>query len=300
MSQFSDIIKSSYKAAFHEDYAGNLAKYETWTITEILSKLPAIIEELHDSIEKKYEPYLTITSDEPFVINEPLHNGSLEYSLDTVEWYKLPSKLEVPKKVYLRGSGNNFVNRDYIYPRHFIEDGSNVVCSGSVLTLLDPTVTRETKLSTSAFTCLFARCDTLVTAPELPSINLGEQCFDRMFRSCDKLVNAPKLPALKLEYACYCGMFMECTSLTTAPKLPARKLGLSCYMRMFKDCTSLTKAPELPASELKYRCYNEMFARCTSLTEEPKISAKKLADYCYEDMFEGCELLVKAQKLSAT
>ena len=147
---------------------------------------------------------------------------------------------------------------------------------------------------------LFSGCSDLLTAPNLPSLNLANNCYLGMFRGCSSLTSAPELPATNLKYKCYQEMFSYCSSLTVTPELPATTLYTSCYSNMFSYCSSLTKAPELPATTLAYACYYEMFRNCTSLTVAPELLATTLADSCYIGMFGYCSSLTKAPELPAT
>ena len=92
--------------------------------------------------------------------------------------------------------------------------------------------------------------------------------IENMFAGCESLITAPQLPSTALTSSCYSNMFRGCTSLTTAPELPVTTLADSCYYGMFRDCTSLTVAPELPATELSNNCYYQMFQNCTGITSE--------------------------------
>lgn len=117
------------------------------------------------------------------------------------------------------------------------------------------------------------------------------RCFYKLFNSCESLISAPKLPALKLGEACYNSMFNGCSNLIYAPKLSATTLYESCYQNMFNQCTSLVKAPELPAEQLKVSCYAYMFNQCTSLVQAPELPAKQIVKDCYYRMFKDCSSL---------
>ena len=138
---------------------------------------------------------------------------------------------------------------------------------------------------------MFSGCTSLVNAPELPATTLVDYCYENMFSGCTSLVNAPELPATTLGYGCYRGMFQGCTSLTKAQELPATTLVDYCYENMFSGCTSLVQAPELPATTLANGCYSYMFQGCTSLTQAPELFAPILVSWCYENMFYGCSKL---------
>ena len=156
------------------------------------------------------------------------------------------------------------------------------------------------------YTCydMFQNCTSLISAPELPTLNLGECCYYYMFASCTSLTTPPSiLPAPILASNCYSQMFRNCTSLTSTPALPATTLADYCYNQMFIDCTSLTTVPSiLPAITLSNRCYLGMFRGCTSLTTAPVLPATTLVSGCYRQMFYGCSSLnyIKALFTSTT
>lgn len=129
-------------------------------------------------------------------------------------------------------------------------------------------------------------------------------CYEYMFANCNLLNLAPELPATGLSDSCYRYMFYGCTSLTTAPALSATTLAYMCYAYMFQGCSSLREMPALPATSLTTSCYLSMFQNCTSLTSAKTLSASILVDYCYYSMFYGCSSLsyirCHATRLSGT
>ena len=183
---------------------------------------------------------------------------------------------------------------------HFTMNGI-IEASGSVTSLTDGEGNKtDVNLSNECYRCMFSKCTSLTTAPELPATTLQPKCYAYMFYGCTSLTTAPKLPAEQLASYCYDEMFSECTSLATAPELPAEQLASYCYAYMFFKCTSLTTAPKLPAEQLASYCYDHMFSGCTSLTTAPELPAKQLAELCYGYMFSGCTSLTTAPKLPAT
>ena len=160
-----------------------------------------------------------------------------------------------------------------------------------------------TTIPISACTNMFAGCTSLVNTPELPVINLSDNCYQYMFQGCTSLVNAPELASTTLTNNCYEGMFANCTGLTNGPSSignSATTMAASACSYMFSGCTSLVNAPELPVTTLANRCYANMFFGCTSLTTAPELPATTLAPYCYSWMFYGCSSLVNAPELPAT
>ena len=106
----------------------------------------------------------------------------------------------------------------------------------------DVLFSEEAVLSSNTCECMFMGCTSLKKAPELPSMNLGENCYSNMFFGCASLTDVPEsLPAATLYDNCYNSMFYGCTSLAKTPKLPAETLVNNCYGHMFRDCSSLTE-----------------------------------------------------------
>lgn len=155
-------------------------------------------------------------------------------------------------------------------------------------------------LSDECYEFMFGACLNLRKALSvLPATNLAPLCYAGMFQGCEKLENAPALPAADLKYGCYSHMFNGCKALTKAPALPSTELAQSCYSRMFGSC-GLTEAPELPAMDLWVMCYQYMFENCTELVKAPELPATQLESWCYESMFNGCSKLnyIKADFLT--
>jgi hypothetical protein len=120
-----------------------------------------------------------------------------------------------------------------------------------------------------------------------------------MFADCEKITEAPELPATTMELSCYHGMFSG-TSINKAPVLPATTLAKSCYESMFDDCQALTEAPALPVTQLADRCYAYMFARCSNLTGTIELPAEELPERCYYSMFYRCSKLSSVKCLATT
>ena len=254
----------------------------------------------------------------------------LEYSTNGSTWtpYTIGGAITISngENLMFRAgeTGNECFSKFYVDYYQF-EISGEVAAKGNIMSLLDRTCARNS-LPSGAFCHLFKACQSLTSAPELPSMELAKYCYSGMFTGCTNLTKAPELPATVLAEGCYSTMFYGCTnltkapvlpatemaeycygkmfryctSLTEAPELPATKLAEVCYGEMFEDCKTLTKAPELPATELESSCYASMFSYCTSLTKAPALPATKLASGCYNYMFSGCSSLTKAPELPAT
>ena len=263
---------------------------------------------------------------------------NITYSLDhgqTWSIYFFSDTITLAKKgdkVLLRGNNPNGVSYNhYNYatsPDQYIHFDiiDSIAASGSVMSLIDSTGRKDTIPSQWCFYGLFAGCDKLTQAPELPATTLARHCYQNMFQGCSSLkqapvlpatsltdycyqnmfygcsslTQAPALPAIALALCCYSGMFYNCVGLTNAPELPATTLAISCYSSMFMGCTSLTQAPELPATTMVQNCYVSMFADCVNLSQAPELPATTLSNYCYQRMFAGCTSLTQAPALPAT
>ncbi|MBR3520124.1 MAG: leucine-rich repeat protein [Paludibacteraceae bacterium] len=237
---------------------------------------------------------------------------NITYSLDhgqTWSIYFFSDTITLAKKgdkVLLRGNNPNGVSLSYdvnvTSPERYIHFDiiDSIAASGSVMSLIDSTGRKDTIPSQWCFYGLFAGCDKLTQAPELPATTLAGHCYQNMFQGCSSLKQAPVLPATTLTDYCYQNMFYGCSSLTQAPALPAIALAPSCYFGMFSQCTGLTQAPALPATTLAYYCYADMFKGCTNLTQAPELPATTLANSCYVAMFADCENLSQAPALPAT
>ena len=114
--------------------------------------------------------------------------------------------------------GNGFGNRydpSAMVVRSFaFEDPNQLVdCTGSLTSLIDCNDTTCTMTNMGHFIALFAECEALRTAPELPFTELTEFCYTSMFQDCSNLLKAPVLPATTLKTFCYSQMFEGCSSL---------------------------------------------------------------------------------------
>ena len=110
---------------------------------------------------------------------------------------------------------------------------------------------------------MFEDCTSLVSAPELPCMYVGNNIYSLMFKNCSSLVTPPLLPAndnlrwriqsLSDEYAgytdCYSNMFYGCTSLTSVPQVNFTKFNNDACGLMFAKCGikfSDTQSAETP------------------------------------------------------
>ena len=124
---------------------------------------------------------------------------------------------------------------------------------------------------------------TLIDYENYYCANTSKAMFKNFFNSMKNLKSAPDLPSMELADNCYYAMFYGCTGLTTAPELPATTLANYCYSNMFNGCTSLTTAPELPATTLVMLCYEKMFYDCSNLSKVTMLATTYSAQWCLDD-----------------
>lgn len=240
-------------------------------------------------------PYITFTAaaSQKFKISQPL---SLECSVGGSDWQTVTANTEVEfggtkGNLRLRGKNKTGTFLSSLNATISFTEKEPVSCKGDIRTLIDWENYATADTESARFSKLFEGCSVLISAPDLPSKNLSNNCYFRMFMGCTGLTTAPALPATVLANTCYESMFYGCTKLTAAPTLPATVLAESCYSSMFYGCTSLENAPELPAEKVPYKAYNNMFNGCTSLEVMPMISAKTVYAYGMQKMFYGCSKL---------
>ncbi len=253
--------------------------------------------------------YLTFSSADQFTLKTynttKNWDGVLKYSTDLVTWTEWDGTeifSSADGKLYLTGIRNTRVGKLTPNTSALIFTGTDISCSGNIMSLLDGQkvyLGEEPTMATYAFSNLFYGCNNLISAPTLPAMNLTAYCYTSMFHGSG-ITTAPELPATTLAEHCYDGMFYSCKNLTTAPELTATTLANYCYQYMFGNCSNLITAPALPAENLAAYCYEGMFSHCTSLEVAPELPATTLATECYEYMFEGCTALKQAPKLPAT
>lgn len=204
----------------------------------------------------------------------------LQYSRDKVLWkdvypndiYNSMFTMDDGETYYIRAAekqstfGVNTQETDfYGVPSHWefsFEGTGKVKAGGSVMSLLDP---------------------------DCENVEMGEYAFYRLFAGCNALISAPNLPATSLSAYCYSEMFYYCENLTEAPQLSATGLAVSCYKGMFKGCAKLEKAPQLPATSLAPYCYRSMFYGCNSLTAVEADFTDYSAEYCIDDWLYGIQ-----------
>ena len=98
---------------------------------------------------------------------------------------------------------------------------------------------------------------TLIDYENYYCANTSKAMFKNFFNSMKNLKSAPDLPSMELADNCYYAMFYGCTGLTTAPELPATTLVMLCYEKMFYDCSNLSKVTMLATTYSAQWCLDD-------------------------------------------
>ena len=125
------------------------------------------------------------------------------------------------------------------------------------------------------------------------SASCPDFCFFNLFVLCSSLTSAPELPSLQLGNYCYRQMFRE-SSIIAMPELPATVLGQSVYDTMFFRCYSLAGTVTLPASLFTSGSYSSML-RQTAITEINIAASSGLTTNSMLNMLNGCASLSKIE-----
>ena len=190
----------------------------------------------------------------PFVVGET--TIELQNSGDKV-YFRARQYLEKPL-----GKSENDYNR-------FVMTGT-IRASGNVQSLLLRTHGIEAAPA-YCYSHLFDGCESLLTPPNLPAMELSEGCYTHMFENCIRLYHLPDLPSTKLADYCYSYMFKGAFSVmatdikNTVISLNAEKLAKYCYSHMFEGCLLVRHVEKLPARDMVEGCYSYMFDGCNNL-----------------------------------
>ena len=237
----------------------------------------------------------------------------IQYQLNGGEWtdaaWGTPITLAANDKVCFRGN-NGTCYDEATWAGFHIESQNDCYVYGNMMSLIDKDgfATNTTLTEPYAFFHLFQRSDyepatTIRNHPTkdivLPATTLTYNCYDGLFADCQGITRAPQLPATTLADWCYCMMFSG-TSITEAPALPATTLTNACYSDMFMNCTSLAAAPELPAPTLVEGGYSSMFSGCSSLGYVKCLATDISADYCTTGWLSGVAATGTFVKAAAT
>ena len=227
----------------------------------------------------------------------------LEYSLDNgASWTRTTNDgstitittptVQAGEKVVWRGSGSRLCdNNSTNYPSFSSTGRFNA--SGSIMSLLYVDDVENPTAQANSFRELFRNCTTIVTAPELPALYIGQNAYSGLFKDCTALTTSPELPFTTVDYAgCY-HMFYGCTSLIKATsELKPTAPGGQAYYGMFQNCTSLTTAPKIMATSFstKQNCYY-MFKGCSALTAVYKLYVTNVGENSCREMYMDCTSL---------
>lgn len=355
------VLITHYKRSDDEHHYGNIEIKDSWEadyeqtveyIMSLIQEIEYIINHNNETIETitailnlccysnpQPEPeggYLTFISRSD---NNTLYADiegaypTLYYTYNGIEWHDWGgegySPLSFNNGEYIKFYGDNpngFSSSPSNFFRFKLDKYTDV--TGNTMVLLS----REPQLDIPNNYCfyrLFSENEYLLSAPELPAVNLTMNCYEMMFIYCRSLTTppstipaqfipdnacsymfakcydlqyGPELPAITLgSKSCY-AMFSSCTSLQSTPAMfaPANVTDGSCDS-MFEDCVSLTSTPDtLPATVMGYGSYHAMFQNCASLRSGPELPAMTLGNDCYSSMFSGCSSLQRTPRLPAT
>lgn len=113
-------------------------------------------------------------------------------------------------------------------------------------------------------------------------------CFYQMCYNCGPLVSAPDLPAMQLGNYCYSGL-LRATSITALPDLPAQTLAFACYSTIAFQCSNLVSAPMIAGITPATSCMGNALGG-TAITAA-HIRLQTLTDYALNLTFSGCSAL---------
>ena len=184
---------------------------------------------------------------------------NFSYSLDNgVTWTdfsltsgqtKTIATIESGDTIHLKGL-NYTLGSNYNYGHYFRGTGDYEI-SGEISSLINGN-DYDTYLggaSRYAFAQLFSGDTHLVSAENLrvSSTALPQDCFNGTFRDCTRLTSAPELPSIRLGDSCYSSMFEGCIALSKVPsEIRFTNVGGNqVFQRMF--CMSRTSKLTTPA-----------------------------------------------------
>ena len=154
--------------------------------------------------------YLCITALEDNCFVEMIIEGDLDpvpmlqYSTDKTNWYDFfigttAIKLQHDESIYFKGQNDSFSQSLTKYVMFKISKKAK--CSGTVMTLLDPSGELKEIPNRGCFARLFS--DTpITTMPKLTATVLKDYCYECMFSECHDLKEIV-VPQAELAFACY-------------------------------------------------------------------------------------------------
>ena len=193
-----------------------------------------------------------------------------EYNISSNHWLEL------------RGQNTQFSTDAYDGYYKFTSTGQ-IDVSGELYSLIEYSAQlADQREYTGCFARLFMSCP-VRNAKDLvlPYKETSSYAYAYMFAYCQSLTQAPELPATSLRAQCYDHMFLNCTSLTTAPELPATTLATGCYYYMFNGCTKidriLWKSKTIPSSTYCTNWLNGASASGTFEYIDPNLDVSSIA-----------------------
>ena len=118
---------------------------------------------------------------------------TIEYSTDGTTWstYTFSTDItltNVGDKVYFRNASSGVTTFSKGLSRcYYFGMSGTIAASGNVMSLIDSTCSATNIPSGYCFCNLFANCDALTSAPELPATILKQFCYQSMFEGCTAL-----------------------------------------------------------------------------------------------------------------
>ena len=197
-------------------------------------------------------------------------NQCLEYSVGDGEWKNFNNE----SSVNFGGSGRNLrlraKERNGIFrPDQVDEDGENYY--SIMFKFGDPNVP--------------VKCEgdvrTLIDYENYYCANTSKATFEGFFSNMTNLESAPNLPNMELANNCYKQMFYGCTGLTTAPALPATTLADNCYYQMFQGCSKLSNVTMLATT------YSAAWCLTNWLTNAGTSAGRRKLTLASEDVYNG-------------
>jgi hypothetical protein len=192
---------------------------------------------------------ITISNPNGLGVNYEFRHGYNYQYLNYVTATTKTFEVESGDILILTGNNASYGNPDPSMAFH-ISSTADVYVYGNVMSLVNSWnfATLTTLTGQENFACLFGDDGTTNTTIKnhptkdivLGATALTESCYAMMFAGCQGLTRAPELPATTLAPICYHRMFGNCTGLTAAPTLPAPTLVSECYFAMFDGCTNLS------------------------------------------------------------
>lgn len=206
-------------------------------------------------------------------------------------------------KVYWRGSGVTMTSLSAGADRGSIfSSTANFDASGHIMSLLqggdfndDALVNYSTSgIRNVTFARIFEDCEKLINAQDLVLPKFSSwytYIFYQAFHNCTGLVTAPQLPTIEMSQSCFFGMFNGCTSLLEASDILATTAASECCRGMYVGCTSLTNTGNIAFTTLAANCCRQMFYGCSSITSSSLLISATLAENSYYAMFYNCSSL---------